>query len=122
MADIAWSDVESFAADLSAVDADAQTDILAWVNDALVVADFGGETGPKLRLARIYLAAHSGTIVLRGGSGAAGPVVSESAGPLSRTYAAGVVSASDSLLDTTSWGKMFSLLVRTSPARAPIVI
>lgn len=115
MASIAWSDVLTQGAELSAVHATAQTDILAHVNTTLHVEDWGGEASPKLRLARIYLAAHFGAlqILAGGGSGAAGPVTSESDGRLSRSYGwAGAMSGGDPLYDLTKYGRSYRTLMR----------
>ncbi len=116
MADIIWTDVVDFASELSALDSEAQTAILAYVNDALSPKAFGGEDSPKLKLARIYLAAHVGTLS-RGGGGPSGPVTSETAGNISRTYAAAGGAPSD--WSSTSYGQLYIALVRTSRARLP---
>jgi hypothetical protein len=111
------------APELSTVPTAAQDFILEYVNQALVVDIFGGEGSPKLRLARIYLAAHYGSLFGSGGSGAAGPVTSESAGGLSRSY--GFASSfvfNDDALGSTVYGRNYLGLVRTSPARAPVVL
>jgi len=122
MASITWDDVVDHAPDLACLDVEATVDILAHVNTALVVGEFGGEEAPKLKLARIYLAAHYGTVNKRG-DGAQGPVISERAGPLSRTYANGdEASSSESEFGATSYGRAYLSLLRTTPARAPIVI
>ncbi len=118
MADIAWSDVTAFASELSTVDSGAQTDILAYVNDTLSPKAFGGEASPKLRLARIYLAAHVGTLSQSGGSAKAGALTSETADDISRTYAAGVI-ANPSDWNSTSYGQLYAAIVRTSRARLP---
>ncbi len=117
MADIVWTDVTDFASELSTVDSDAQVVILAYVNDALSVSAFGGETSPKLKLARIYLAAHVGTLS-RGGTPMAGPVTSETDGTIARSYAARAI-ANPSDWDSTSYGQLYAALVRTSRARLP---
>lgn len=53
MASITWADVTNFASEMSAVDSDAQTDILAYVNAEVDTTLFaGGESSPKLKLAR----------------------------------------------------------------------
>ncbi len=119
MADIAWSDVIELAPELSTVSAGAQSTILAYANDALSVAAFGGETSPKLKLARVYLAAHVGTLSSQGGNPSAGPVTAESADNISRSYAARTV-ANPSDWDATSYGQLYAALVRTSRARLPL--
>lgn len=103
MADIDWTNVTNFAPELSTVSAGAQADILALVNTAFAVAEFDGEDGPVTKLARIYYAAHLGTLV---GSGAAGGLVaSESAGGLSRSYVAGGSTTSGDLA-MTAYGRL----------------
>lgn len=124
MADIAWSNVVDFAPELSGIDADAQTDILAYVNDELDVALFDGESGPKTKLARIYLAAHVATGTLTGSSGgAAGPVTAEAEGGLSRSYGSMSAALSDpAMLALTPYGLRFLGLVNTSAARGPLAV
>lgn len=125
MAAITWDDVTAGAPALSSVDADEQTLILAYVNDLLDVTVFyGGEDGSVVKLLRVYLARHFAVGGTLGGSGAAGPVISESAGGLSRTYAqqsASSLSGADDL-DMTAWGRMARGIIRRSPARAGIVL
>ncbi len=122
MASISWSDVTAHAPELSTVSAGAQTDILAHVNVALLVTEFGGEDAPKTKMARIYLAAHLATMAAQGAAGAAGPVQSESAGGLSRTYAVGAAALAGGDYETTSYGQAFRALARTTPARIPMLL
>jgi len=106
MADITWANVTAFAPELSTVDEDAQTFILAYVNGdyGIAVSEFDGEDGPTTRLVRIYLAAHLGTINGSGAGGAGGFVTSESAGGLSRSYSTSIgLSGND--FDLTTYGK-----------------
>lgn len=119
MADIAWSDVIDHAAELSAVTAGAQANILAFVNAALDVATFDGEAGPRTKLARIYLAAHFATadVVSTGG---AGPLTAESLGDESRSY--GSFSLAAGTLASTGYGNSYLALVNTSAARGPILL
>lgn len=115
MAAIDWAAVVALASSLSSVSDEAQALILAHVNTALDTRRFAyGECDPRLTLARTYLAAHMGSSSLPGAgtTGAAGPVTSESAGSLSVSYAQIMDSASDSLLDTTSFGKLYRLVMR----------
>lgn len=117
MSAISWTDVLVHAAELSSVDEDARTDILAHVNSTLNVSVFGGEESPKLKLARIYLAAHMATLQLLGGS--SGDIQSESVGGVSYTYGA---AAASSDFNSTSYGKQYSAIVRNSVARFPLVV
>lgn len=114
MAAISWTDVVAFASGLSSVATLAQETIIAYVNDELDVDNFGGEEAPKLKLARIYLAAHFGTMTLRG-SGAAGPMISSSAGGLSRTYAQ--IVAGGGSYGATGFGALYKQLLNTTMAR-----
>jgi hypothetical protein len=123
VADIAWSDVEAHAPELSTTGAAAQTNILAFVNDALRVSDLDGETGPKTKLTRIYLAAHMGTADALAQRSTAGPVASETVDGLSRSYAtAAPSSVSDDFLALTGYGRSYLFMVRTSAARAPLLL
>lgn len=118
--DITWDDVAEVATELAddAVDPGAQDTILAYVNDAFNPNAF---KDPAMKLARILLAAHVATMTaLSGGSGVAGPVLSESAGGLSRTYA-DLVSGTSSGFTGTSYGDQLAFLMRTSRARWPRV-
>jgi hypothetical protein len=119
MAAIVWSDVVNLAPEMADVPAGAQEIILAHVNAILNPNEFRGEDSPFLRLARIYLAAHYGTITMQGSDGPGGPVIAESAGGLSRSYGLFSPAGSDPTLDTTPYGKAFRSLVAMSPARAP---
>jgi hypothetical protein len=120
MALIDWDDVAALAPELDDFDETGQGLILDYVNVALDVSIFGGEESPKLRLARIFLAAHFATVSKQGGVGAAGPVISESAGGLSRSYA--LLSASSSGFSGSSYGDQYLALIRSTVARAPVVL
>jgi hypothetical protein len=108
MAAIVWTDVTAAAPQLTTVSATTQADILAFVNAALNLVVFDGESGPRTRLARINLAAHFAELERLG---AGGPVIAESDGRLSRQYA---MPPSRSEFLTTSYGRAFWLLI--SPA------
>ena len=121
MSAIAWSDVTgTFPTDtlLLNLPVAAQTDILSFVNTELAVAFFGGD-GIKLRLARIYFAAHVGfTEALRGAAGTVvGPLIGESAGGLSRSYATGIAGIRATSHASTGYGQLFDDLVRSSAMR-----
>lgn len=119
MADILWSDVTDAITDLPTISASMQTAILGLVNKRVDGAVFDGEDGETTKLARIFLAGHLAVMSKRPARGSAGPVTSESAGGLSRSYAQ-MTSASE--LALTAHGTAFSFLVRTSGARAPFVV
>ena len=123
MADIIWGDVTNHAAALSAVDATAQADILAHVNDALDVDRFDGESGAKTKLLRIYLAAHFGQLLLDAVSGGAGPAMSKKLGDMEITYAGISSIFSDSEYGETTYGRTYTAMVRRSTGcRAGFVI
>lgn len=88
MAAIDWDMVVLLASDMSAVDEDAQTEILAYVN-AHYDADIfnGGEDGAECKMARIHLAIHRGYGSLPGAASSPGAVTAETGGGLSVTYA-----------------------------------
>lgn len=115
MASIIWSDVLAHAPELSIVSSGAQADILAVANTVLDVSQFGGETAPKTKLARIYFAAHFATIDAQGSTGATGPVIGESVGGLSRQYASNSPMGTDPLWEKTPYGQAFRALLRATP-------
>lgn len=120
---ITWDDVVALAPELAALLDPARTDILALANSYWHEDSVGGEGSQRLRMLRIYLAAHFGTFALAaaGGPGApAGPVVGESADGLSVQYASPFNQPGfDPLWDGTSYGRLIRLLLRSSPARGP---
>ncbi len=116
MADITWDDVVNHASELGSVDEDAQDDILDYVNRNVATDLF---TASQLKLAKIYLAAHLGTVAKSKGSTSTGAVTSETAGRLTRSYS--VVASATSDLDGSSYGKQYSAMVKRSAARVPFV-
>lgn len=104
-------------ASLVTVDTTVQEDVLAFANTALDVRLFDlGETDPRLKLARIYLALHLATGDAESGAGSgtgapAGPVTSESCGGMMRSYEA-LGGANDPLLAESYWGRRYLQLVR----------
>lgn len=121
MAAIVWTDVTDHATELSTIVVDAQTTILAYVNASTTIEPtlFDGEASARLKLARIFLAAHFATYTPMGASGAAGPVTAETAGRISRSYASGMTSAA---LATTTYGQAFDDILKSSGARAWIAL
>lgn len=123
MAPITWTNVTDHASELSVVSAAAQTDILAVANTTFNPAEFVDETSVKLKLARIYYAAHFGTLEKeKSGGAAAGTVIAESAGGLSRNYASAASIVSSSGFDQTPYGRLLIVLIRSLPSRAPRTI
>ena len=119
MASIVWSDVTDYAAELSTVVAAVQTDVLEHVNSYLKVSCFGGETHIKLKLARVNLAAHFGTLFSAGS--AHGQVTSEKLGDMSRTYGAQAMFA-DSEYGSTKYGRAYLTILRTANSRGGFVL
>ena len=110
MADITWADVEDIAPEMSTVIADAQTKILAYVNNT--VDDNAFNNVYQGTLAKCYLAAHRGYFALA--SVSAG-VTSKSIGSVSVSY------GNSTDISTTSYGREYVNIVNNSPARCPIV-
>lgn len=124
MAALVWDQVVAIAPELATLNATAQGLILGFVDDELDPGAFGGEDAPKYLMARIFLAAHLGRTSQLGGNAVAGPVISESAGGLSRSYA-NLFSAGQSsgLWVGTTYADMFNALLMSSPqARLPMLI
>lgn len=122
MAAIVWADVVAVAPELAELSSALYTDILGYVNVALVPTEWGGEDSSRLRLARLYLAAHYATMVSRGGSVGeiVGFVTSESAGGLSRSYSSGA--STGTVYDATPYGQLFWALFRSTLVTLPIVL
>jgi hypothetical protein len=93
---------------MAGVGADTQDAILAFVVSYLNAASWGD----KYDLASLLLAAHLGAITLRGGgAGGAGPVLSESAGSVSRSYANTLMmQAGMGIYGATVWGQQYATL------------
>lgn len=117
MAAITWANVVKFVPSLSTVDAEVQNALLAHVNILLDVNRWGGEESPKLRLGRIYVAAHFATLAVKGASGlnGAGPLASSTASKLSRSWSQVNVAVYGTWA-TTTWGQLYWSLVRTTTA------
>ena len=117
---IIQSDVTDFAQELSAVSSGAWVDVLAYVNewDSTIL----GDSAQTIRMARIFLAAHLGTMSIRGADGSAGPVVGESAGALRRSYGQLAMAASVYALGMTPYGLQFLSLLSMSNARGPFLV
>ncbi len=121
--DIVWADVLGIAPELSTISDAGRVPILWYVNQMTNagVDPGGGLASPTLRLARIFLAAHYGTVSKRGG-GPAGPVTSESAGGLRRSY--GLIAAPTGTygLGSTTYGLAYLSVLSMSDAHGPIVL
>ena len=107
---IDWTAVVALAPALSAVSSTGQTEILATV--ALQVGP--GQWGTLQTAGQLALARHLGAIALRPSSGA-GPVTSETVGPVSRTFAN--LASADVDLQSTPWGAEYARLRRLLACR-----
>lgn len=121
---IAWSDVLEVLTAPITISATLQTDILAYVNqvDLTQLGQLSGgvtETVQTARMAQIYLAAHIAYITSRAASGVAGPVTSQAAGGLRRSYG---MLVTPTILGTTFYGQQYLLILSMSLAHGPVVI
>lgn len=106
---VLWSDVSALDPVLAAVPTVTQAAILTFVTTYLSPVSWGD----KYDLATLLLAAHFGALNLRGGgSGGVGPVQSESAGSVSRSYATTSVAGASGALGSTVWGQQYQTLAR----------
>lgn len=117
MADIEWADVLGIASELASVAVEAQQAILAYVNTSLKPTYLGGVNSFEFKLARMYLAAHMGSP--KGGA-VAGPVASESAGGLARTYA--IMMGTNPRWSSTRYGIEFEAMLFRSGAKGGLVV
>jgi len=120
MASITWSDVTDYAAELSTVAVGVQTDILALANGYLKVDCFGGESGIKLKIARINIAAHFG-LTLGTTNGAHGQVLSEELGDMKRQYGKQAMFA-DSEFGSTKYGRAYLTILAGANSRGGFVL
>lgn len=119
MASIVWSDVTDAITTVPSTAVALQTLILALVNGTVDPDIFDGEDGDITKYVRILYAAHMAVMHGRGATGAPGPITSESAGGLSRSY--GSLPASSELA-LTGPGTLLRQLIRTSAARSPHLV
>ncbi len=121
--DIFRDDVTGMDPKLAALPDDAWFPLLAYVNTLpdTAIDPGGGADGPTVRLARLFLAAHFATCILRGGT-AAGPVTGETAGALRRTYGLMQLKTGVNGLNTTQYGLQYQAIVDMSPAHGPFVL
>jgi len=115
---IAWSDVTAIAGELSTVTSLAQTIILGWVNTTLDVGFFaGGEDSPKLKLTRIYLAAHLGSLGPH-----VGVLTGEKEDDLEQSYTLPPIPPyGDPFWYRSSYGAAYQMMVNSTAARLPFV-
>lgn len=72
-----------------------------------------GQLGDCAAYGEALVAAHLITLALRGGTSASGPVTSESAGGLSRSYASVATTASDGFWMSTTFGQRYREFILT---------
>lgn len=122
MTRIVKADVLAMAPELSTTTDMAWADILDYANDQSADELGVAEDHITLRMARLYLAAHFAAVAKRARTGAAGPVVSEAAGSLRRSY--GLVSSSvgDIGFGLTQYGQMYLTLLRGTLAHTPFLV
>lgn len=111
--DIAWTDVVALAPELAnpKVAVPAQTYFLSLANQRITPAQFVAEpdgSWSTLELVRAYFVAHLATMGLLKGRGI---VSSESLGAASTSYS---MPAVQYMFSETAYGRMFSVLVRTT--------
>jgi hypothetical protein len=105
---IDWDDVTATAPELSTVPVEMQAAVLTAV--AELVSD-DAVWGSKLDVGRAYLAAHLATVARR--RGGAGPLQSETVGPVTRSFA--VVAAATADYGATGYGTIFESILMTLP-------
>ena len=115
---ITWGNVVGFAPELATLAAETQDLVVALANEAFPNASMFGAA--QLRMLRLNLAAHFGTLEKRRGSGVAGPLVSESVGGVSRSYAQQI--GTSRVFVGSSYGDAATQILAMSGARLPRVI
>ena len=112
-------DVLDVAPELSTLRTLAWVGILNYVNELDLTGL--GETPTVTRLARVYLAAHFGSMTKRAGAGIAGPVTSESAGGIRRSYGL-LMLPGQTGLGATLYGQLYESILNMSNAHGPFVV
>jgi hypothetical protein len=113
---ITWNDVLAIAPSLATgVSSGAQTIILAAVGKQVG----SGQWDTLQTEGQLALAAHMGILVKRS-AGVVGPVISETVGPVTRTYA--LLSSALGSLGSTSWGMEYQRLMQLLPSCRGLVI
>jgi hypothetical protein len=114
---LVWADVVNVAPDLSSLTVAQQNAVLFDVDTQLAETKLGTRYFQACR----YLAAHLGTLVKRGATGAGGVVSSESVGAVSVSYSV-PSSSSDDGLGATVWGMQYKRIIRLSANRIGSVL
>ncbi|MGN6103653.1 MAG: DUF4054 domain-containing protein [Kofleriaceae bacterium] len=118
IADVTKDEVIAFAPELATVSDGTWPSILAFINE--IDMTYLGESANTTRLARIYLAAHIAKMGKRAASSAAGPVTSESAGGIRRSYGFAALTDTHSLR-TTNYGQLYLDLLGMTLAHGPFL-
>lgn len=103
---ITWSDVVAIAAELSSVPTGTQNYFISHVEKQIDTEEWGDMADDG----RMWLAAHLGA-VYNTSPGAAGPVTSETLGPMSVSYSSSSGSSDDDL-GTTKYGRYYLHMLR----------
>lgn len=114
MTDIIKPDVLAIAPELSTLSDAAWVDLLEYVNEFDMTCF---DTEQVVRMARIFLCAHMGTLTKRANGGAAGPLVDEQAGGVRRSY--GTVQLNE--FSGTSYGLTLWTILNASGAHGPFL-
>lgn len=118
MEDILKADVLAIASELSTLTDQAWVDILAYANEF----DFTSlDTVQTVRMARILLAAHFGYRIKKAATGTTGPVISEAAGGVRRSYGFNPSTFDSASLSTTPYGMTLNVILSMSGAHGPFV-
>ena len=111
---ITWADVEALDDSLATTPASTQTLILA-ITSRQIDVDAWGEFADD---GQLFLAAHLGRLYASGAG--AGPIQSETLGPMSRSYAN--LSQTSGELSTTKWGLEYMRLLRIAVGPGALVV
>lgn len=119
--DVTWDDVVMVDPTLATGIPDAyKALILAFVN-SLNPDMFKGPSSPTFKLARVFLACHFAQFPRASKTGGnRGPVISQSEGDVSQSFAVATMMTT-SALGSTEGGRYYQLLVQASPARVGFV-
>ncbi len=112
---ITWADVLLIASELSTTATATQNAILEDV-DREVDDGAWGEFANK---GKKYLAAHLATITAQSGAGGAGPITSETLGPMSRSYASAADTGNS--LTSTRYGMEYLRILRIAVGPCALV-
>lgn len=123
---ITWDDVIAIAPALDTLTSEQQAAILTHVELRVSPAKWG----KLVALGQTYLAAHLGMLLQRAGEATGGqtvgPVVSETVGPVSRTFSVlstfAAATSGDGAYTSTDWGQQYLELRNSLPTRFGLVI